>query len=229
MVWNHREILHSDEPMIIHGLRALIDLNPDWTVTLYTPPDIDQYLREYLQHHEYQMVCGRNFVSRTDIWRMIKMFNEGGLYMDLDRLVNIPLCHILDDDRVTWVCPTHDEYDFSNDFLLSAPGNPVFAITAQMYLQRLQQGWHQQFLLGPQIFMHACTLELCGEIIDINPGQEKFDFIRQRIAQYSFIKTYREIRHNDMIIYRGSMGDELESMKRQFYAKEGVRHWTGDW
>jgi len=32
-----------------------------------------------------------------------------------------------------------------------------------------------------------------------------------------------------MLIYRGDQGDELEWIKRDFYAKEGVKHWTGDW
>jgi hypothetical protein len=32
-----------------------------------------------------------------------------------------------------------------------------------------------------------------------------------------------------MITYKGSDGDLLEEIKRDFYAKEGVKHWTGDW
>jgi hypothetical protein len=228
IVWNHKDVVNSTAPMITHGLRNLIDLNPDWELTVYTPEEVDRYLRDSTTAAEYDLIATRNHVSKTDLWRMIKMYNEGGLYMDIDRLVNIPLSDIVD-DSVSWVCPTHDEYDFSNDFLLSSPGNPVFATTAKMYIHHVRQGWTHQYLLGPQIYMHACSLEICGEVIDINPGLEKFDMLRNLIAQHSWMRTYREIRHNDMIVYRGPLGDELETMKRSFYAQEGVRHWTGEW
>jgi hypothetical protein len=70
---------------------------------------------------------------------------------------------------------------------------------------------------------------LCGEIINTDPGKEKFEFLRSKIAEYPFIKTYREVPYNDMVVYRGNMGDNLEWIKRDFYAKEGIKHWTGDW
>lgn len=228
IVWNHRDIIGSDAPMIQHGLKNLIELNPDWQLTIYTPEDIDHDLRSILSQKNFEAVKSLHFVSLTDLWRMHKMYRDGGLYMDLDRLVNKPLSDIMDAET-KWVCPTHDEYDFSNDFLMSDPGNPVFATAAEMYMSRVLQGWVHQYLLGPQTFMHACTLEICGEIIDINPGQQKFQEIREKMSQVSWIRTYREVKHNDMIVYQGPLGDELETMKRSFYAQEGVKHWTGEW
>jgi len=70
---------------------------------------------------------------------------------------------------------------------------------------------------------------LCGEIVNTDPGIEKFDFLRQKISEMSFISTYREVPYNDMVVYRGPLGTELETMKRDFYKKEGITHWTGDW
>jgi mannosyltransferase OCH1-like enzyme len=228
VVWNHREVLNSQEPMIQHGLRNLIDLNPNWEVTLYTPNEIENYLRNNLTQIDYDIVRDKHFVSKTDIWRYLLMYEVGGLYIDLDRLCNRPLDPLID-QQTAWVCPTSEDYDITIDFLMSAPGNPVFRNAAQMYVTRRRQGWNHQYLLGPQTYMHAATLEICGEIVDINPGVEKFAEIRNKMAQFPFIKTYREVRYNDMIIYQGPLGDELESMKRDFYRKEGVQHWTGDW
>lgn len=231
VVWNHREVVNSDHPLIVHGLRNLIKLNPDWKVTVYTPEDIDTDLKNWLDNNDYVMMKEVHFVSKIDLWRQFKMYKEGGLYMDLDRLYNIPMCDIIDQNTL-WILPTTKEYDVSCDFMCSAPGNPVFKRAYEMYLDRRKNGWNKdtdQYFLGPQTYMHAVTLELCGEIINTDPGKEKFEIIRKKIAELPFAKTYREIPYNDMIVYQGKMGDDLEWIKRDFYAKEGVKHWTGDW
>jgi hypothetical protein len=55
------------------------------------------------------------------------------------------------------------------------------------------------------------------------------NLIRDKFKKINFIKTYREVPPNDTIIYKGNIGDELEVLKRDFYAKEGIKHWTGEW
>lgn len=228
LVWNHKEVLSSQHPLIINGLHNLIKLNPDWKVTIYTPSEIEHDLKNILNTSNYLLVKDRHFVSKIDLWRQFKMYFEGGLYMDIDKMVNVPLSAIVT-EGIKWVIPTTKDYDFSCDVLLSASHNPVFKIAFEMYLARVNAGWTDQYLLGPQTYMHAVSYALCGEIVNTDPGIEKFKMLRDKIAELSFAKTYRETPHNDMLLYRGDKGDELESIKRDFYAKEGVKHWTGDW
>jgi hypothetical protein len=98
-----------------------------------------------------------------------------------------------------------------------------------MYLQRVREGHTSQYFLGPQTYMHAVTYTLLGEEVNTNPGIEKMNLIRDKFKEMEFIKTYREVPPNDTIIYKGNIGDELEVLKRDFYAKEGIKHWTGEW
>jgi len=228
IVWNHRQVLESNHPMIKNGLRNLIDLNPDWQVTVYTPEDIDNDLRSLLSNADYNTVRNRHFVSQIDLWRLFKMYNEGGLYMDIDKMVNIPLRDIIG-ENISWVLPTTRDYDFSCDVLLSAPFNPAYQTCYEMYLARVNSGWNDQYFLGPQTYMHAVSHTLLGEIINTDPGIEAFTRLRTRISELPFIKTYREVPFDDMLLYRGNRGSELENIKRDFYAREGIRHWTGDW
>jgi mannosyltransferase OCH1-like enzyme len=228
VVWNHKEVLNSQHPMIQNGLHNLIKLNPDWKVTVYTPTEIDNYLKEVLSESNYDLVKNRHFVSKIDLWRLFKLYFEGGFYMDIDKMVNIPLEDIIG-DRITWVLPTTKDYDFSCDVLLSAPGNIVFKNCFEMYLNRLANGWTNQYFLGPQTYMHAVSYTLLGEIINTDPGEDQFKRLRDRIAELPFVSTYREVPFNDMLLYRGTEGDILEEIKRDFYKKEGVKHWTGDW
>jgi hypothetical protein len=228
VVWNHKEVLNSTHPLIVNGLHNLIKMNPDWKVTVYTPSEIEYDLKNVLSQDDYEMVRNKNFVSKIDLWRLFKMHFEGGLYMDIDRMYNIPLSNIIE-DGIKWVCPTIEDYDFSCDFLLSAAKNPVFSKAIELYLTRCRLGLNNQYLLGPQTYTHAVSLIISGKMINTGDGKEAFDFIRNKIDDIPFIKTFREVPFNDMITYKGSDGDLLEEIKRDFYAKEGVKHWTGDW
>lgn len=228
LVWNHKEVLYSQHPLITNGLHSLIRLNPDWKVTVYIPSEIESDLRNILSIEDYDLVKNRHFVSKIDLWRQFKMYEDGGLYLDIDKMVNIPLSEIID-DGIKWVLPTTKDYDFSCDVMLSAPNNPAFKTCYNMYLDRLKKGMTDQYFLGPQTYMHAVSYTLCGEMINTDPGTEVFEMMRHKIAELPFVKTYKETPHNDMLLYRGDKGDELEWIKRDFYAKEGIRHWTGDW
>jgi len=229
IVWNHKEVINDPHPLIANGLHNLIKLNPDWDVIIYVPEEIEYFLKNTLSNDDYQLVKDRHFVSKIDLWRQIKMYIDGGLYMDLDRMVNIPMSKILSDDNIQWVLPTTKEYDFSCDIMISAPSNPAFKTCYEMYLHRLRSGLTNQYLLGPQTYMHAVSYSLCGQIVNTDPGVEVFQMLREKISKMPFIKTYREVPYNDMVVYKGNQGDNLEWIKRDFYAKEGVKHWTGDW
>lgn len=228
LVWNHKEVLTSNHPLIVNGLHNLVKLNPDWQVTIYTPEEIEFDLKNILSISDYTLIQNRHFVSKIDLWRLFKIYFEGGLYMDIDRMVNIPLSQIVS-EGISWVLPTSLDYDFTCDFILSEANNPAFKTAFQMYLSRVREGHTNQYFLGPQTYMHAVSYTLCGKIVDTNPGKEKFEMLRNKIKEFPFIQTYREVPFNDMIIYKGDDGIKLESIKRDFYAKEGIKHWTGDW
>lgn len=227
-VWNHKHVLEIDHPMIDVGFRSVVNLNPDWQHTVYTPTEVDYDLKNILSKEDWDLVKDRHFVSRCDLWKPFKLYEEGGFYIDLDRMCNIPLSDILE-DGIEWVLPTTREYDFSIDIALTAPKNPLFKLVSDMFMQRLKNGMGDQYFLGPQTYMHAVSYFLCGEIVDTNPGEEKFKMLRDKIAEHKFIKTYREVPYNDMLVYRGNRGEELEWIKRDFYSKENVKHWTGEW
>jgi mannosyltransferase OCH1-like enzyme len=225
IVWNHKNVLQSKHPLIINGIKNLVEMNPDWEVTIYTPEDIRNDFKTWLTKMDYELTDDAPLVSKIDLWRQIKLYEQGGLYMDIDRLYNIPLNQIIK-TGIKWVCPTNGDYDITQDFLLSAPHNPVFLLTAKLYLERVRKGHRHVYFLGPQTYMHATSLYLCNELIDTNPGLEKMDLIRKEISKYPFIITFREEHPNNTIVYNGNLGEFLEEMKNDFYNSENVVHWT---
>lgn len=228
MSWKTKDIVHSQDELIQRGLHNLIALNPEWQLDISTDEEVDEYLQTVLGS-DYYLVKDIGIVPQTDLWRLFKLYTEGGLYIDIDRLCNISLSDILD-ENTKCVLPTCEDNDFSHDFMLSAPSNPIFACTIDLYLNRRKEGYTNVYMLGPQTYMHAVTYTLCGKMIDTNPGADVFDDIRAIISNTVFLKTYRESPPSDTVMYQGDVTvDEWESMKRKFYASSGVKHWTGEW
>jgi mannosyltransferase OCH1-like enzyme len=229
MSWKTKDIKNSQSPIVVNGLKQLIDLNPDWDVQISTDEEIDAYLNKMLSEQDYILVKDIGVVPQTDIWRLLKLFYEGGVYVDVDRLCNKPLSD-LTEPGVKWVLPTCEDNDFSHDFMMTSAGNPAIANVIKLYFERRRAGHNSVYFLGAQTYMHGITHSLFGEMINTNPGKEKFDWIRTRIAKIPFIKTHKELLPNDTVIYQGDIsGGVWESMKRKLYADNGIKHWTNEW
>jgi hypothetical protein len=236
--WPDKEVINNQSPIILNGLRNLIDLNPDWNVTIYNDDEIDTYLKNNLDISDYELVKNRHIVEKSDLWRLIKLYYDGGLYVDIDRFCNVKLSDIID-ENTSCVLPICLDWDFSQDFMLTIPNSPIMAKTIEMILTRRKEGHTSTFFLGPQTYMHAITLTMFGEMINTDPGKEKFNEIRNALAECNpYIKTYNESPPYNTIIYKhdkntfkqgNSMLTDWSRLKKEFYASYKLTHWTGDW
>ena len=227
--WKTKCVVNNQSDIVLSGLRKLIDLNPDWDVQISTDDEVNDYLKDNLPQKYYMLVENIGIVPQTDIWRLLKLFHIGGVYVDIDRLCNKPLNYLLQ-DGVKWVLPTCEDNDFSHDFMMTSSGNPAFANVIKLYFERRAAGHDNVFFLGAQTYMHGITLSLVGEMVNTDPGKEKFDWLRGKIKDTGFISTYKESLPHDTVIYKGSTSvSEWEAMKRSFYADSGVKHWTNEW
>lgn len=227
MTWKSRDILNSRAPLIENGVKRFIELNPDWVVEMSEDSEVDDYLKQYLSQQDYQLIANEHIVAKSDLWRLIKIYNEGGMYLDIDRLCNKKL-EI--DDEVRWVLPTCREHDFSQDIMISAPVNPVFLATIKLHLERRQQGHNNVYFLGAQTYMHAITMTVFDKLINTAPGDEEFKWMMNEFSKVPFIKTFREDPPHYTILYDGDISNEQhEAMKRAFYASTNTKHWTNEW
>ena len=237
VTWKTKDISDSQNPLILNGLRNLIDLNPDWQVVVHDDDDIEEYLKDHVSYNDYNMIRNVHVVEKSDIWRLLKIYNEGGCYTDLDRFCNIGFDDIVNDET-RCLLPTCLDFDFSQDFMMSAPENPIFKYTYSLLMQRRKEGHTRTYFLGPQTYMHGVTQVLFGEIINTDPGIEKFTEMRDKIAKIPFIQTYREYPPYDTVTYQHNKGTfkmgnstttDWEQIKKSFYAEHNLKHWSGEW
>jgi mannosyltransferase OCH1-like enzyme len=230
--WIDESIFEHESPIAKHGVQSLISLNPEWKVTLHTESQVNDYLKEELGNHVFRLLENTHIVERLDVWRLIKLFNEGGMYVDIDRLHNLQLDLLLP-EQVRCVLPMSGDMDFSQDLMISAPGNPLYLKTLDLSLQRRREGATSIYFLGPQTYMHAVSHSLLGRMVDTNPSLEDVVEMRKAILSSGFISGYRETLPYDTFTFR-LYGDEKPSFdheleKRKFYASYGLKHWTNDW
>jgi mannosyltransferase OCH1-like enzyme len=91
MSWKTKDVVHSQDELIQKGLHNLIALNPEWQLDISTDEEVDAYLQTVLGS-DYALVKDVGIVPQTDLWRLFKLYTEGGLYIDIDRLCNISVC-----------------------------------------------------------------------------------------------------------------------------------------
>jgi hypothetical protein len=44
--WKTKDLLDSESPLITEGVKKLIELNPNWEVTIYDDAEVDAYLQD---------------------------------------------------------------------------------------------------------------------------------------------------------------------------------------
>ena len=47
--WKTKDLLDSESPLITEGVKKLIELNPNWEVTIYDDAEVDAYLQDKLE------------------------------------------------------------------------------------------------------------------------------------------------------------------------------------
>jgi hypothetical protein len=226
--WKTKEIINSNNCIIRHGLKNLISLNPDWKLIIYEDDEIEQYLKSVLNLVDYKLYENCHIIEKLDIWRLFKIYNEGGLYIDLDRLYNIPLNDIIDEDTIC-ILPTCGDFDFSQDIMLSEPNNYIYKKAINLILDRRKRGITNTYFLGAQTYMHTITYLLFGKVFNSNPGKEVFEDFRKKIDLIPGYKTYKENYPYDTLVYRQNADTKYfdhELEKRRLYREFGMKHWA---
>ena len=79
--------------MLEHGAKNLQSLNPDWTFQVHDFEEIDHTIQQFTDHPDIMDKSMQNdllnahIVERTDAFRLITIYQSGGLYVDVDRVM----------------------------------------------------------------------------------------------------------------------------------------------
>src|SRR5210317_1940061 len=87
--WKTKNILNDKSPVILNGLVNLKKINPNYKLEISDDNDVEIYLKSRLKKWDYIKIKNKKIVEKIDLWRLLKIYNEGGIYVDIDRYCNI--------------------------------------------------------------------------------------------------------------------------------------------
>jgi mannosyltransferase OCH1-like enzyme len=220
--WKTKNILNLDFNIIKYGIKQLKEFNPDYTFEISDDDDVEKYIMDKISKEDYDLIKNRDIVEKTDLWRLLKIFYEGGIYMDIDRFYNSPMNKIIKKD-IKCILPTCGDIDFSQDIMISASNNIIYKTAIDLNLKKRKDGCNHLFTLGPITYFDAVTQILLGRSIPRSKSNENWHILRQIINDSKFVDTYREDAPYNTLVYRGV---KINNDKRNFYNYCDVNHWT---
>ena len=238
VTWKHRfDFMHSENPMVKEGIRHIAEQNPDWRVELSDDRDMIKYLRQKLRHEDYERVKNAHIVEQSDLWRLLKICHEGGLYMDIDRLSNRPISeYIRNTTRMVmptfngFSCKKSRAFNIAQDFQCSAAGNPVFCCAVEQNIGRraaLQkaQTSYNLYELGPPLLMNVARSIMLGR----NRYRDFSDWKQMWQTFSAIVSTYEERPPHDTIQYQNTEHtscDWFHKARDQFRKHHKVMKWN---
>lgn len=224
LTWKSRGLLSIDSRFLDKTVKSLVRLSPDWIVEVSDDYDVNEYLKDNLSTTDWKNLEHRSIIEKIDVWRLVKLYNEGGLYVDVDRLCNRSLNDFIT-NKTKVVLPTCADHDFSHDFMCSEPENPIFYETLRLNLERRANGASNIYFLGPQTYLHGIMVAMFGRI------DESFSVsaMRNELTATNFCVTMRETPPYKTILFNGGSTFDHEQEKREFYKENGMKHWTNEW
>ncbi|GGG33511.1 glycosyltransferase family 32 protein [Bizionia arctica] len=227
--WKNKSILDNQSPIILNGITNLIKINPDYKVEISDDDDVEIYLKNNLKKWDYFKIKNKKIVEKIDLWRLLKMYDEGGIYIDIDRYVNIPFSDIIKSETKC-VLPTCGDVDFSQDIMISCKNNPIFRKAIDYNLKgRYWINPRGVFHLGPPLYMRALTEVVFGERKGRKPGSDVMENFRNILKSSKHFQTYKENLPNDSFLFNYDettfhLGNGLS--KAEFYKSQNVKDWS---
>ena len=228
--WKNKNILDSNYRLIKKGAKNLESLNPDWDIEVNDDEDVNRYIRDSIGKSSWKLIKDKKITEKTDLWRLLKIYKEGGLYIDIDRYIDTPLSEIIN-EKTSCVIPTFNDIDFSQDFVLSCADNPMIERAISNNLLNRKDG-QNLFHTAVCSYMHAVSECLSGQQVDRGDNPDYFNDIRGQIQTCDHLETYRELGPENHILFRDinkQFNSKIfEEEKADFYNSESVVHWNQD-
>jgi len=154
-IWQTYKLPYEDLPE--YAIEASVtwkDRNPDWTYSYFSDDDIMDFVSDHFGKGWVEIFnsCPLG-VMKADIWRVMVLFINGGMYTDLDTVCNVRISDWFDkisDKRV--IINAEHEVHIQQWTFLSEPEHPAF----NYMLENIKKAFENPDYSNPH-FVHAMT------------------------------------------------------------------------
>jgi hypothetical protein len=233
--WVDKRILFtSQNPLALNGVAQMKKINPNWVIQISDDCDVNDYIQSCISNDDWLLLKDRHIVEKVDIWRLLKIFHEGGVYCDIDRYCNIPFDSFID-KNTRCVLPTHFGVDCSQDIMIASKGSPIHKLALELNLSRRRDGCDDVLTLGPVTYFHAVTQIILGKQKSrFLPADEFLEFINlihnKEGYKVFYERPVEDITKHTSLIYKPQKEFPFITgnggTREDLYAESKTRHWT---
>jgi len=108
------------------------DMNHEYQMILFDDNDMDRWIVENCDQQTikaYQSL--QNGAGRADFWRYLVIYQNGGVYLDIDSEIKLPLRELIDDDDSAIITREKNENMFNQWILIFEKNHPVLKKTIE--------------------------------------------------------------------------------------------------
>lgn len=229
---NKLNLFTSNNPLAVNGIQNMKRINTDYAFQVSDDNDVNDYIQSCISNDDWLLIQNRHIVEKVDLWRLLKMYHEGGIYCDVDRLCNIPFKDIIDKDDIC-ILPSHFKIDFSQDIMISEKGQSIHKHAIDLNLSRRRDGCDDVLTLGPVTYFHAITDKIWGRQLSRFQNDKVWKRLIKKVNEIDGYKTFEErpvesIIDQRTILYKydGNYQAGNKQSKEDFYTESKINHWT---
>lgn len=210
-------------PQMQRAVNTVRSMNPEYLYVLFDDDECRQYLLKYFPAEvveAFDTIIPGAF--KADLWRYAVLYREGGVYMDIDFVEQLPLRDLIQPQDV--LVSVKDRFKgVFQAFIAVVPGHPVLKMALDICVANVKNkylGVNSLDRTGPLVFHRAINRFLKREDLeDIYPGMNGMEIRLLRIngwhdpsdvvdpyTQRVFFKTkydgyIDDVRQNNIVIY----------------------------
>jgi mannosyltransferase OCH1-like enzyme len=146
-----------------HEIQVLIDQmkqkNSDYNYYLYTDEEMDNFVRENYPGEIYECYSKINLiVAKTDFWRYLILYKYGGVYLDIDSMVEIHLGHFIRLEDSAIISRECGRDTFTQWCLIFEQNHPILLRTIEFIVDNIKNNRYSNDIIqmtGPSVFSKA--------------------------------------------------------------------------
>ena len=132
------------------NIQSLIEKNPDYSFTFYDENSSRKFILEhfgerYLKAYN-KLIPG---AYKADFFRYCYMYIKGGVYIDINKKLLVPLDNIIKPDTELVLIVDRPDCCIYQAFIASIPNNPLFKLCAEKCVENIETNYYGKDCLDP--------------------------------------------------------------------------------
>jgi len=215
--WYTKEL----HPRIKEKIDLFQRLNPEYTYTLFTDIDMDNFVNEHFKGEIANCYNRLNIiVAKVDFWRYLVLYKYGGIYLDMDSMIEKPLNELIKEEDEAIITAEGNPNLYVQWALVFSKEHPILKKTIEFVVDNIKNNKFPNDILkmtGPNVYSRAINqihMELFNQNIIHREITRNTDFT------YKNKNTSYRLYGIDYGIYFSFKHDATE-----FLYNHGKKHW----